>query len=129
MVDWQTFGNTPFQTANVGFRDFAIALDREDQSDVDIDALGGELLNRAEALLGSGNLDQHILAVERTVQPARINRGRLGIEGQLRRHFDTDEAVAAVGRLINRKEEIGRRGNVFEDQRFVDFPCGLAFLG
>ena len=47
MVDGLSFGNAPFQAANVGFGDFAIALDREDQRDVDVDALGGELLDCA----------------------------------------------------------------------------------
>jgi len=57
-----------------------------------------------------------------------VRGGRFGIEGQLGRHFDADEAVAAPCRLVNWEEEIGRRRDVFEDQRFVDFSGGLAFL-
>ena len=40
-----------------------------------------------------------------------------------------DEAVAALGRVVNRKEEIGRCRDVFEDEGFVDFSGGLALAG
>ena len=52
-VDRLARGDPALQAAQIGLDDLLVALDGEQQRDVDVDAAGGQLLDRADAGVGS----------------------------------------------------------------------------
>ena len=65
----------PLHAADVRLGDLAVALEREDQRDVDRDAGRDRLLDRRQALPGGGDLDEQVGAVDELVQaPGLVDR-------------------------------------------------------
>ena len=53
-------GDQTLEAAHVGLGDLGVALQREDQGDVDRVALGNHVLDRGEPGLGGGDLDEQV---------------------------------------------------------------------
>ncbi len=60
-----------FEAGEVGLDHRRVAVEAEDQRDVDASTLGDHLLDRGETLLGSGDLDHQISTVDLLVQASR----------------------------------------------------------
>ena len=71
-------GDQPLEPAEVRLDDLRVALEREDQRDVDRAALGDAVLDRAEARLGAGDLHVEVL-------PLDLARGSASPAGTTRR--------------------------------------------
>jgi hypothetical protein len=74
----------PLETADVGARDLLVALEREDQRDVDGFALRNHVLDRGKARLGRRDLHEEIRLVDRLVEAHCLRRRRLGVVGESR---------------------------------------------
>ena len=93
----------PFETAEVGLGDGRVALEREDQGDVDRDALGDAILDRAETGLGGRDLDVEVRAVDLLVEPDRLLERALALVGERRVDLERDPAVDSGRSLPDRR--------------------------
>src|SRR5581483_3139520 len=72
------------------------------------------------------NLDHHVRAVQQPEQPPRlVERGR-GVVLLVRRDLQADVAVAPLGALVDRPEQVGDCLDVLDRQRLEDLSGGLA---
>ena len=107
----------PLEAGEVGVDDLLVALDGEQQRDVDVDATGGELLDGGDAGLGGGNLDHHVGPREAPPQRQGLLDGRRGVVCQVGRAFERDEPVAPVAGVVGRAQQVGRMADVVERER------------
>ena len=96
----------PLEPADVGLGDRRVALEREDQRDVDRAALRDALLDRAEPGLGGGDLHERVRAVDPLVQAERLVDRRLLLVGELGVDLDRDVAVLAAARVPDRAQQV-----------------------
>ena len=100
-VDRLALRNAGFQRRQVRFGHLAVVLDREEQGDVDVDAVGEAALDRRPALLGAGNLDHDVGPVHRPPEPHRFGDGGLGVAREPRARLRA--------RRTRRRRRCGRR--------------------
>ena len=86
----------PLDAADVGLGHLAVALEREDERDVDRDAGGDRLLDRGQALQRRRDLDEQVRAVDERVQPLGLGDRRVGVVGEVGVDLERDPAVARV---------------------------------
>ena len=96
----------------------SVALEAEDQRDVDADALAEDLGDRRPALGGAGDLD----AAGWAGRPRRAELladvdGGLGVVGQVGGDLDGDPAVDAVGGVEDRPQDVAGVADVVGGQR------------
>ncbi len=109
-----------FQATQIGIHDRRVALEREDQRDVDVHALRDQRANGRDAGLRGGDLDHQVGAVHRRPEAARLGNGLVRVVGQVRGHFQADEAVAAAGCVVHRAQYVRRVADVGDSQLFED---------
>ena len=107
LVDRLAVIEPPFQAAQIGVGDLGVAPDREQQRDVDVDAVGDEFLDRRDAGARGRHLDHHVRPVEARGEFVRLAHGGRGVVRQVRRDFHAHVAVAAVGRAEHRQQHVG----------------------
>jgi hypothetical protein len=73
-----------------------VALEREDQGDVDRDAGGNRLLDRGQALAGRGDLDQQVGLLDERVQALGLVDRALRVVREVRVDLERDPAVLAT---------------------------------
>ncbi len=113
----------PLDSLQVGIGRGEVLLGVEQQRDVDRDAGEDRLLDRGQAGLGAGDLDEEVVALGLGVQGGGLLDRRLGVVGDQRRDLERAEAVDAGSSLVDRLEEIGRIAQVGERQLEED-PLG-----
>src|ERR671914_396459 len=111
----------------LGHRD--VRLDREQQSDVDVDALGDRLLDRRHALLGARDLDHHVGPVDAGPEVARLRERGLRVVRVRRLHFDRHEAVVVLRPVPDGAEHVAgelhvRDGDLLGDRERVEALLG-----
>lgn len=74
-----------------------VALEREQQRDVHVDAAAGQLLDGRDPGGRRGHLDHHVVAVEPPPELERLIDRRIGVVGEVRRALERDEPVGARG--------------------------------
>ena len=92
---------------DIGVDDLLVALQREDQGDVDGDALGEGGGDGRQAFQGRRDLDHRVRAVDLLPQLDGLLLGVLGVVGQTRVDLDGDTAVDEVGGLGDLAEDVG----------------------
>ena len=107
------------EPADVGLRDVFVGVAGEDERDVDVDALGDELLDGDDALGGARHLDHEVGAIDRAPQPLRFMEGPLGVTREPRRDLEADVAVHVLGRFIDRTQRVAGLANVLDGQGLV----------
>ena len=105
------------EAAQIRLDDLLVALDGEQQRDVDVDAAGGQLLDRADAAAGRRHLDQHVGEIEPVPELERLGDRRLGVVGDVGRALERDEAVTPAAALIRRTQGRRRAAHVVERDR------------
>ena len=102
-------------------QDLAVPLEREDQRDVDADPLGEDGGDRGQPLTGGRDLDEDVRPVDRRPQGQRGGDRALGVLGEPGIDLDRHPAVHAVGRVVDRTQDVGRLPDVVrgdaEDRR------------
>ena len=109
-----------FEPGEIGLDDLFVDLLREQQRDVDVDALADELADRRQAGFGRRHLDHQVVAADRLPEPPRLGDRRLGVHRQIGRDFEADIAVAAFGRVVDRAQRVGRVLDVLDRQPLVE---------
>ena len=109
-----------FEPGQIGFDDLFIDLLREQQRDVDVDALADELADRRQAGLGRRHLDHQVVAADRLPEPPRLGDRRVGVHRQIGRDFEADISVLAFRCLIDRAERVRRVLDILDREPLVE---------
>ncbi len=111
-------GSEPaLEAAQVRLGDLDVAFDAEQQRDVDVDAVGDQLLHGADADLRARHLDHDVGPVERAEQPAHLADEPVVVVLHAGRRLVRDEAVLALRRVVLRAEGVGRGADVVDRER------------
>jgi hypothetical protein len=71
-VDGQAGGGAGFQSGQVGFDDARMRIDRKEQRDIHVDAVGNELPNGLGAFRRARHLDHEVGAIDDRPKPVRL---------------------------------------------------------
>ncbi len=116
LVDGLPCRHAVFEAAQVSLHHFGVALQREDQSHVDIDARGNGLTDGGDAFLRGGDFDHQVWAGDTVPKLLCLLVGAFRIAREERADFQADIAVAAAGLVIERTEQVGGGADVFDGQ-------------
>ena len=97
-----------------------VHLGGEQQRDVDVDPCGDQLSDRGNAFIGPGDLDHQVRPIDARPQPPRLGDRAGGVVRQLGRDLHADVAVAGVGVVIDRPEDVGGAAQVGDRQPLID---------
>ena len=100
------------ETCDVRLGDFDVALQREDQRDVDAVPAGDHLLDCCETGLGGGDLDQQVRLVDLSVQAHGLLERRLDVERERGVDLHRDVPIGAVRRFPDGVQQIAGIGDV-----------------
>ena len=119
----------PLQRREVRLDHLTVAINREQQRDVHVDAEREDVLHRRESLARAGDLDHQRWAGPPGPQPPRRAHRPLRVEGKLRRDLERNEAVTAFAGVVERSKQIARlldvgHGQRLEDRRGLEAPLG-----
>jgi hypothetical protein len=96
-----------------------VAVEAEQQGDVDADPVFDQLAHRGHAGRGAGHLDHQIGAIDHAMQPSRLGDRLVGLVGEVGRHFEADIAVPGVEPVVDRPQRIARRLDVRDGERLI----------
>ena len=99
-------GPGPLEAVEERLHDLAVAFQREDQGDVDADALGDALRDRGQPGFGGRDLDEQVRPVDEPPQLPRLGDGCVGLGREAGIDLDGHPAVDAVAGLVNRREHV-----------------------
>ena len=105
-----------FETGEVCLCDLQIHLLREQQRDIDADALADQMLDGRQALGRCRHLDHQIRALDLFPEPLGFADAGFGIHGQIRRDFKTDKTVFALQSVVDRAQHIRRVPDVLDSK-------------
>src|SRR3954453_19075490 len=94
-----------FQSGEVGVHDRPVALETEDEGDVDTDAAGDGRRDRRQARLGRRNFDVQVRPVDQPPQVRGLGGGRVRLVRQAGRDLEGDPTVTG-GPLGDRGEQV-----------------------
>ena len=109
-----------FEPRQIGFDDLFIDLLREQQRDVDVDALPDKLANCGQAGLRGRHLDHQIVAADRVPQPTGLDHRGVSVHRQIGRDFEADISVLALGRVVDRAERVRRVLDILDRKPLVE---------
>ncbi len=125
LVDRQPLGHAALQTSQIGLHHLGVDVVREDQGDVDVDAVGDRFLDGRNALRRGRNLDHHVRPPQRGEEPLGLG-GRIGrVVRQKRRDLQAAESVPALAAVVDRTEDVGGVADVFDGDGVVDLFARL----
>ncbi len=107
-------GQAVFEAVKVGDHHFGVTLQREDERDVDVDSRGDDGAYGGDALGRGGDLDHQVGLADAFPELFCLCDGGLGIVGEIRADFETDESVAAVRFFVKRQEQVAGFLNIFD---------------
>ena len=119
-VQFQALALPALERLQVGLGHLLVRPEREQQRDVDVDALVQSLLDRPDALVRPGDLDHHIRPIDALPERADLLECALGIVRQLRRHFQRHKPVPPVRAAVHLGQDVGRELNVADRDPLVD---------
>ena len=128
-VERLALGQPALVGVDEGVHHALVVRHREQQRDVDVHALVQRLLDRREPLLGGGDLDHHVRAVDEAPVHPRLLERALGVVRQPRRHLERDVAVVAAGLVVDRPQHVGGELHVAHRQPAVDLARGEPLAG
>jgi hypothetical protein len=100
--------------------DGGVALDGEQQRDVDVDAVGDRPVGGLDPGRGGGDLDHRVGAVDALPQVAGGGERGVGVVRERRVDLEAHEAVGALGPVVDRRQHVGGGADVLDRQRLVD---------
>ncbi len=105
------------QAADEGVGDRLVAVEREDQGNVDVDAFIDHLLDRGQALGRRRNLDHDVGAIGTLEEVASLGDGLLRVVGGGGGNFQADVAVHVVCAVVDGPKDVGGALDVFDGER------------
>ena len=121
MTDKLAAGNSLLDRRNESIRDLLIACDREEQSDVDIDAFEKHLFDHRCAFRCAWNLDHEVWPIDGIPKALYFFARCVRIPRGAWRNFDRDEAIFAAGRIIDGPQDVGRVPDICDLDGLEDF--------
>ncbi|MBA2331542.1 MAG: hypothetical protein H0V94_01970, partial [Actinobacteria bacterium] len=112
-VDYDDVVET-LEAADVGLDDRLVALEREDQRDVDRLALRDRVLDRAQSGLGRGDLDEQVRPVDVLVQAHRLLERALTVVGERGVDLERDVAVQPFAAIPDGAKQVARALDVLD---------------
>ena len=103
------------ESGEVGLHDLLVALEREDQRDVDVAALGDHPVDGRDALGRGRDLHEQVGLGDALVEHAGRLDGGLRVTRQVGRHLDGDEAVVSAALVVHRPEYAEGVADVVDD--------------
>ena len=113
----------PLEAAQVRLRNRCVALEREDERDVDRPARRDRVLDRTEPRLRGGDLHEQVLAIDALGESGRLLEGRVAVVGEVGIDLEGDEAVDAACPLEDGMEEIACPLDVLDREREEHLAC------
>jgi len=107
------------QAVDVRARHFLVALDAEQQGDVDVDTLAGQLPDGGQALPGRWHLDHHVRAIDCLPQATRVRDGAFGIVREVWRDLQAHVPIRACRFVVHRAKQVRGVANVANRERLV----------
>ena len=104
----------------IGLGDSLVLTHREQQRDVDVQALPQRLEDRRHAFAGAGDLDHHVGTVHGGEESLGLRDGLLRVVGEGGRDSDGDEAVLAAAAQVHGREHVAGGAHVFDGQALED---------
>ena len=111
-----------FHPVEEGVHDRVVARQGEDQRDVDADALGQARGDRGQSLPGGRDLDEQVGPVDQPPQRPRLGDRGLGVMREPRVDLDRHPAIHAVGRVVDRPQDVTGPAHVEGGQRPQRLP-------
>ena len=99
-------GREPLQPLHVGVGHLLVAVDVEEQGDVDVDPLRHRGADRRQPGLRARDLDHHVGALDRSPQALGVRDRPLGIVRQVRGDLQADVAVHPVQALVDGPQDV-----------------------
>src|SRR5277367_1571964 len=128
VAEVDTFFGAGFESGEVGFGDLLVGGLREEQGNVDVDAVFEQLADDRNAFGGGGNLDHDVFAANFFPKAASFVEGAGGVVSELGGDFEADVAVAALRFGIDGLENVASGLHVADGDFFVD-ALGVHLLG
>ena len=119
-----TLGGQHLKAGQIGFDNLLVDGLREQQRDIDVDAAGDQIMDRRHAFGRARHLDHQVLAADLAPQPLGFVDGALGVLGEIRRDFDADIAVGAMGGVEGRAQHVGGLLDVLDRQMLEKLADG-----
>ena len=113
-------GDEPLEPAHVRLDDRLVAVEREDQRDVDRGAVRGAVLDRRQTRLRRRDLHVEVRAVDLGRDPARLLERLLGVVGDSGLDLHRDVAVDPARRVVRGPEHVARLADVLQREREED---------
>src|SRR5579875_3699764 len=101
MVDILPLPVADLKPTQIGVSDGAIAIEREDQGYVDVDALANGLSDSWYALLCGRNLNHQVGAINHLPEAAYLSNSTIGIMSQVWRNLQADIAIVVLSTVVN----------------------------
>src|SRR5690606_33005888 len=114
------------ERVDVGAGDRLVVLQREEEGDIDVDALGQERPDGGLAFLGSRNLDHQVRPVDRLPEDTRVLERSLGVPRKAWKYLDGDEAVLAAALVVDRAKDVAGVLDVLDGDGLEDLRRILA---
>ena len=114
------------EAGQVRVDDFAVALEAEDQRDVDADALRGECGDSFQALNRSRDLDHDVRTVHLVPELTAIGDGSCSVVGEPWLDLDGDSTIHTARRIIDRTQDVASGRDVVRRDLENGFGNGLA---
>ena len=109
-----------FETIDVRLGGPLVGVLREQQRDVDVDALRDQLAHRGDALRRARHLDHQVGAPDGGPQAPRVRKRALRVGCKQRRHLQAHVPVAPRRPVVHRAEHIGGLLDVAYGKRLVE---------
>jgi hypothetical protein len=106
----------------VGLHHAAVGVDREEERDVHVDALGEQRAHRAGPALRARHLDHDVRPVDGRPEPAALLDGGVGVVGDARGDLDAHVAVGAAGGVVHAAELVAGGLHVVHLDRLEQLP-------
>ena len=90
----------------IGVNHLAVALNAEDERDINADAFGKDPGDGWQTLTGGRNLNHEVLTVNRRPQLQRLSNSSFGIAGEKRRNLERNAAIDTAGGIVKRTKQV-----------------------
>src|SRR5581483_4076579 len=119
LADISAAGGQLLKAHDISFGDPLINLLREQQRDVDIDALADQLLKRGNTFRSARHLDHDIRPAYRIPQAARFLQRAWRVVRQIRRDLQADVSIPPLSLVVNRAQHVSSILDVADGQQFI----------
>jgi hypothetical protein len=124
LVDRLSMSQPGLEAGQIRLDERGVRLERKEQRRVDVDSVGDDARDCIDAGRGRRDLDHRVRPVEPRPKVARRRDCRIGVVSQIRWHLETDVTVEPVRAPVDRREHVGERLHVGDNERVEEAARG-----